>query len=75
MKLEDFISKTLEHVINGIKTAQAGAKEKGVSVFPHKVAFSQGSHMFNDSTGEPVDFIELNIVVTPAKDSEEGEED
>jgi hypothetical protein len=31
--------------------------------------------MFNDSTGEPVDFIELNIVVTPAKDSEDGKED
>jgi hypothetical protein len=75
MKLEDFISKTLEHVINGIKTAQSKAKENGISVFPHKVAFSQGSHMFNDSTGEPVDYIEFNIVVTSAKDSEDGEED
>ena len=74
MKLEDFISKTLENVINGIKTAQSNAKESGISVFPRNVAFSQGSHLFNDSTGEPVDYIEFNIVVTPAKDFEDSEE-
>jgi hypothetical protein len=72
MELENFISETLKQVARGIKQAQEQTKEHKMTIVPHCIAFSQGSHVFNDRTGEPIDYLEFNIVVTPQKGGSEN---
>jgi hypothetical protein len=54
MKLESFICETLKQVVNGIKTAQTEVKDRGASIVPPHITFNQGSQVFDNKTGAPI---------------------
>jgi len=75
MKLESFVSETLKQVINGIKMAQTEVKDRGASIVPPHITFNQGSQVFDNKTGVPIDYIEFNVAVTTTDGVNKSEEE
>lgn len=72
MTLEDFISKSIIQIINGVKKAQVHAQENNASVNPSTLMLtkSSGSSYIDQYTNQPAQIIEFDISLTT---KEEGQ--
>jgi hypothetical protein len=72
MKLEDFVSETLQEIIRGVLGAQEFAANHGGEVVPPDVFYQGGatSERYWDQKDDfPVASIEFNVAVTAAEES------
>ena len=67
IKLEDFVSETINQVISGVKTAQRYAEENNAKVNPHGLTFrtDQGEVLFwHSQTGQVAQNLDFGVAVT-----------
>jgi len=69
MKLQDFVSETLEQIIHGVKEAQGEAKKDGATISPDShLSYDNKRYLFYG--GGLVEHVEFDVAVTTSEGKE-----
>lgn len=73
MKLQDFVSETLQQIIRGIKDAQEKTKDSGAEVSPALGAWSgnlEKHKIIQAKSGHCVHFVDFDVALTVTQETE-----
>lgn len=69
MELKEFISETLNHIIDGVNAAQEHARVSGARINPRVNAAAGGGRGVDIGSNLIIDAVKFDVALTAAKDS------
>jgi len=66
MQLDDFVSQTLKHIVDGVSAAQTYGKTKNANINPSSARMDSkaSGYSFCSETGMPLQDVEFDVAVT-----------